>query len=66
MLAMPWQFMFGSKRNKETERFYLLPGQGGAAFRRKQRFILVWSIVVGLAFAALLVAVMYLFNKPKL
>ena len=34
------QSMFGSKRNKETERFYLLPGQGGQAYRRKQKFIL--------------------------
>jgi len=57
--------MFGFKRNKETERFYLLPGQGGKAFRRKQKFILAWSIVVGLALAALLVAVMYFLNKPR-
>ena len=57
--------MFGSKRNKETERFYLLPGQGGAAYRRKQRFILIWSIIVGLAVAAILAAVMYFFNQPK-
>jgi hypothetical protein len=58
--------MFGSKRNKETERFYLLPGQGGAAFRRKQRYLLIWSIIVGLALAALLAALMYFLNKPKL
>ena len=57
--------MFGSKRNKETERFYLLPGQGGAAYRRKQRFILIWSIIVGLAVAAVLATVMYLLNQPK-
>ena len=57
--------MFGSKRNKETERFYLLPGQGGAAYRRKQRFILIWSIVVGLAVAAILAAAMYFLNQPK-
>ena len=57
--------MFGFKRNKETERFYLLPGQGGAAFRRKQRFFLTWSIVVGLLVAAVLGALMYYLNKPK-
>ena len=57
--------MFGSKRNKETERFYLLPGQGGAAYRRKQRFILIWSIIVGLAVAAVLASVMYFLNQPK-
>lgn len=53
------------KRNKETERFYLLPGQGGAAFRRKQRYLILWSIVVGLIVSVLLGALMYFLNKPK-
>ncbi len=57
--------MFGFKRNKETERFYLLPGQGGQAYRRKQKFILKWSIVVGLVVSAVLGALMYFLNKPK-
>jgi hypothetical protein len=58
--------MFGFKQNKETERFYLLPGQGGHAFRRKQRRILICSIIVGLALAAFLVVLMYFLNKPRL
>jgi len=57
--------MFGFKRNKEAERFYLLPGQGGEAFRRKQRFILRWSILVGLILAAAMGALMYFLNKPR-
>ncbi len=57
--------MFGSKRNKETERFYLLPGQGGAAYRRKQRFLLLWAIIVGMAVAVVLAVLMYFFNQPK-
>ncbi len=57
--------MFGFKRNKETERFYLLPGQGGEAFRRKQRYLLIWSIVVGLVLAAVLGVFMYLLDKPR-
>jgi len=57
--------MFGFKRNKEAERFYLLPGQGGQAFRRKQKIILKWSIVVGLIVSALLGALMYYLNKPR-
>ncbi|MEI9863009.1 MAG: hypothetical protein WDN00_00305 [Limisphaerales bacterium] len=57
--------MFGSKRNKETERFYLLPGQGGEAFRRKQKVLIKWSIVVGLLMAAILGALMYWMNRPK-
>jgi hypothetical protein len=46
-------------KNKEKERFYLLPGQGGTAARRKHRFILLWSVVFGLiasaAFAGMLI-----------
>jgi hypothetical protein len=57
--------VFNFKRNKEAQRFYLLPGQGGAAFRRKQRFILTWSIIVGLAVGAALVTLMYFLNRPK-
>ena len=57
--------LFNFKRNKEAERFYLLPGQGGAAYRRKQRFILTWAIIVGLAVAAGLGALMYFMNQPK-
>jgi hypothetical protein len=58
--------LFRSKRNKEAERFYLLPGQGGAAYRRKQKFILTWAIIVGLAVAAILGALMCFLDKPKL
>jgi hypothetical protein len=60
---MSW---FRPKRNKETERFYLLPGQGGQAYRRKQKTILTYSIVVGLIVAAVLGALIYFLNKPKL
>jgi hypothetical protein len=57
------QIMFGLKRNKETERFYLLPGQGGEAYRRKQKFLLKWSIIVGLIVSAVLGVLMYFLDK---
>jgi hypothetical protein len=56
---------FNSKRNKEAERFYLLPGQGGAAYRRKQKYILKWSILVGLVLSVVLGALMYYLNRPQ-
>ncbi len=59
---MSW---FNSKRNKEPERFYLLPGQGGAAYRRKQKYILKWSILVGLVVSVALGALMYYLNRPQ-
>jgi hypothetical protein len=57
--------MFGSKRNKESERFYLLPGQGGRAHRRKQIFFFKWSVAAGLLGAAILGVVMYWLNHPN-
>ncbi len=54
-----------SKRNKENERFYLLPGQGGQAYRRKQIFFFKWSVVAGLLVAAILGVLMYWLNHPK-
>jgi hypothetical protein len=42
-------------RDKERERFYLLPGMGGRALRRKRKVILQWSLAAG-AFASLVVA----------
>ncbi len=59
------QPMFGFKRNKETERYYLLPGQGGEAYRRKQRYLLKWSFVVGLLVATVLGGLMYWLNRPR-
>ena len=54
-----------NKRNKANERFYLLPGQGGAAFRRKQKFFLLWAITVGLLVSGVLGALMYYLNRPQ-
>jgi hypothetical protein len=56
--------MASSKPDKpERERFYLLPGQGGAAYRRKQRKILFWSVLAGLVVAAIFAGIMYLLNR---
>ena len=49
-------------RDKEKERFYLLPGMGGRNLRRKRRVILLWSIVAGLVVSAGLAAVLYLLS----
>jgi hypothetical protein len=45
------------------ERFYLLPGQGGAAYRRKQRKILLCSIMAGLVVATIFAGIMYLLDR---
>jgi hypothetical protein len=55
----------GSKSGKERERYYLLPGQGGHAYRRKQKFILKWSVIAGLIVSAVLSVIMYLLNRQQ-
>jgi hypothetical protein len=54
--------MWGIAKDKERERYYLLPGQGGRAARRKHRRILLWSIVFGLVASAVFVGVLFLLN----
>jgi hypothetical protein len=55
----------GSNSGKERERYYLLPGQGGHAYRRKQKFILKWSVLAALAVSAGLAAALYWINRSK-
>jgi hypothetical protein len=57
--------MFATKKHKERERFYLLPGMGGRNLRRKRRLILAWSIAAGLAISALLAGILYLVNQQR-
>jgi hypothetical protein len=57
--------VFWDKRNKPRERFYLLPGQGGQNFHRKQKYILRWTIAAALVFGGLLAVVMWWLAKPK-
>jgi hypothetical protein len=51
------------KRDKEKERFYLLPGMGGKAFRRKQNVFLLWSLLAGAVVAVVVAASFYFLNR---
>ena len=53
------------ERNKEPERFYLLPGMGGRARRRKEMRFLRWSLAAGLLVSAILACVLYLISRGK-
>ncbi len=50
-------------RDPEKNRFYLLPGMGGRAFRRKRRVILQASIAAGLFVSALVACLLYLISR---
>jgi len=52
-------------RNKEKERFYLLPGMGGRALRRKRRVFFWWSVVAGLFVSAFVAAILYLLSERR-
>jgi hypothetical protein len=54
------------KKDKPRERFYLLPGQGGRNYYRKQRVILTWAVLVALICGGLLAVVMWWLSRPKL
>jgi hypothetical protein len=55
--------MFGFARDKEKDRYYLFPGQGGRSARRKHRRILAWAIAVALVASGFLALVLWLMNK---
>jgi hypothetical protein len=56
--------VFGFKSNKPRERFYLLPGQGGKNYVRKQRLLLGWSIAVALVCGMVFAVIMWWQAKP--
>jgi len=53
------------KKTKPRERFYLLPGQGGKNYHRKQQRILRWTVAVAVVFGAVLGVVLWAMSKPK-
>jgi hypothetical protein len=50
-------------RDKEKDRFYLLPGMGGRALRRKRKVILTWSIFAGLLVSLAVALALYFMSK---
>jgi hypothetical protein len=53
------------QRDKEKERFYLLPGMGGRSLRRKHMRFLRWAVFFAVIVSALLACILYLLSKPK-
>jgi hypothetical protein len=57
--------VFFRKKNRPRERFYLLPGQGGKNYFRKQRKLLIWSAAVALLGAGALAGLFYWLDRTK-
>ena len=47
---------------KEPQRFYLLPGMGGRAMRRKRKVFLQWAIAAGLLVSVIVAGILYLLD----
>ena len=52
-------------REKEKSRYYLLPGMGRRLYRKKQRVIIKWAIIAGLAVCVIVAALMYVLSQPN-
>ena len=48
--------------DREKERYYLLPGMGGKASRRKRNGMLLWGLLAGILVGAILAGVLFLIN----
>ena len=51
------------QREKEPERYYLFPGMGGRAARRKRIMMLKAGIGVGLVIAIVVAVLLYFLNQ---
>lgn len=50
-------------RSEEKERYYLLPGQGGKLYQKKQRQIIIWSICAAIFISSIIVAIMFFTDR---
>jgi hypothetical protein len=53
------------KKDKEKDRFYLLAGMGGKAYRRKQNAVLAWSVLAGILVSLVLAVSFYFLNLQR-
>jgi len=57
--------MLWFERDKERHRFYLLPGMGGRARRRKELRFLRWSLAAGLLVSTIVAAILYFLSRSQ-
>ena len=55
--------MLWFERDKERERFYLLPGMGGRARREKELRYLRWSLAAAVVASAIMAAILYYISR---
>jgi hypothetical protein len=55
--------MIKLSRDKERERYYLLPGMGGRHLVAKRLMMLKWAVAAGLFVSAILAGLLYLLSR---
>ena len=53
------------ERDRERQRFYLLPGMGGRARRQKEMRFLRWSIAAALVVSAVVACLLYILSQKR-
>jgi hypothetical protein len=51
------------ERDREKERYYLLPGMGGGAYRRKRKKIIQCTLAIGLVVSAIVAGILYVMSR---
>jgi hypothetical protein len=62
-MSTAMNFSLWFEPDREKERYYVLPGMGGRAARRKHKKILRWAIVAGLFVSATLAGLLIFLNQ---
>ncbi|HOX59150.1 MAG TPA: hypothetical protein P5205_18355 [Candidatus Paceibacterota bacterium] len=57
--------MLWFERDKERERFYLLPGMGGRARRQKEMRFLRWAIAAAAVVSAVVACLLYFLSQNR-
>jgi len=60
---MPRKRMIFKSKDKERERYYLLPGMSGRAWRQKLKSMVGWGLLAGVATSLVVAALLYLINR---
>ncbi len=58
MFSLSW-----FQKDRERDRYYLLPGMGGRAYRRKQKVFLQCAIAAGIVVSAVVGILLYMMGR---
>jgi hypothetical protein len=60
---MKFSQMLWFERDREKDRFYLLPGMGGRARRRKELRFLCWALAAGVVVSGVVATILFFISQ---